>query len=149
MAANSRSFEGNGRGRFGGEQFGQVPLSVLKSGLTAYEIATLTAMTIRAAEPRKPPLNEVRCSPQDVARDLRVHRNTATKALNGLELAGFIEQKESGEGKKALWKINVHPAHIEAARNDAPKIIERRRKEWSKRHPEPQGAAKKLAHEKC
>ena len=115
--------------------------------LGAFEIAAFTCLTIRAAEQEETPLNEVRASPQDVADDCRISRKSASKALEKLELAGFVELLESGEGKKARWRLNWHPAHVEKAKQEAAKIIERRRKEWAKRHPEPQGAAKKLASE--
>lgn len=141
--------EGSGKGRFGGHPFGQVSAQVLElePGLSAHALAAFLCLTIRAAEQVKTPLNEVRASPQDVASACRISRKSASTALEGLELAGLVELKESGEGKKARWKLNWHPAHIEAARKHAAKIIERRRIEWKKKHPVPQGAVKKLAHE--
>lgn len=154
MAANSRHHDSNGRngkavsgkGRFGGEAFGQVTAYMRQKELDAFEIATYAFLTIRAAEQEKTPLDEVKASPQDIARDIRRSRTTAAKALDGLERKGFIEMKEGGEGMKARWKLNFHKVHIEEAHKHAEKIIERRRKEWKKRHPKPQGAARKLAH---
>ena len=130
------------RGRFGGELFGQVSALVRNSGFSAFEQAIFLCMTIRAVEQRGVEVPIVRCSPSDLAADCRISRTSAAKALDGLERAGWIELQEGGEGRKTKWKINTHPAHIENARKCAPQIIERRRKEWRKRHPTPQGAAK-------
>ena len=117
--ANGRSgSEGSGKGRFGGHHFGQVSAQVLESDLSAHALAAFLCLTIRAAE--ETPLDEVRASPQDVANVCSISRKSASTALEDLELAGFVIRRESGEGKKARWKLNWHPAHIEADRINTP-----------------------------
>ena len=70
--ANGRSgSEGSGKGRFGGEAFGQVTAYMREKKLDAFEIAAYAFLTIRAAEQEKTPLNEVKASPQDISGDIR------------------------------------------------------------------------------
>ena len=122
--------KGKGRGRFGQKSFGQVSAEIIEVRISAQGIAIFTALKIMSEGQ-----TEVRASPKEIAEAVSLARSTAIKKLEELERAGFVELIDAGEGRKTIWKINDHPAHVEAARNVASQIIERRRKEWKKRHP--------------